>query len=72
MVEIDGIHHTWAPQVVPDALRQNEVTLQRHVVLRLPVLGLRLAPDEFFDQVERALVGAGLPGRPSVVRTGTG
>lgn len=70
-VEIDGIHHAWAPQVVPDALRHNEVTLQRDVVLRLPVLGLRLIPDEFFEQIERALSAAGCPIHKSVIRTGT-
>lgn len=70
-VEIDGIHHAWAPQVVPDALRHNEVTLQHDVVLRLPVLGLRLTPDEFFEQIERALSAAGCPLPGSVMRTGT-
>lgn len=29
VVEIDGIHHLWAQNVVSDALRQNDVTLQR-------------------------------------------
>ena len=47
-----------APQA-DDALRQNSVTLQNARVLRLPVLGLRIAPDEFFDQVEQALRAAG-------------
>ncbi len=70
-IEVDGIHHVWAAQVVPDALRHNEVTLQQNVVLRLPVLGLRLNPDEFFDQIERALEAAGCPLRESVMRTGT-
>lgn len=70
-VEIDGIHHAWAPQVVPDALRHNEVTLQHDVVLRLPVLGLRLQPDEFFAQIERALRAAGCPTLASVRRTGS-
>lgn len=45
-----------------DALRHNEVALTRQVVLRLPVLGLRVAPDIFFDQVARALRDAGWPG----------
>ncbi|NPD03574.1 hypothetical protein HN031_02595 [Nocardioides sp. zg-1308] len=62
VVEIDGIHHLWAPQVVADALRQNEVTLTSDVVLRLPLLGLRVAPDEFFAQVERALRQRGWSG----------
>lgn len=59
VVEIDGIHHSWAIAVVPDALRQNEVTLGRSTVLRLPLLGLRVAADEFFGQVERGLCAGG-------------
>lgn len=59
VVEIDGIHHTWATSVVPDALRQNEVALARYLVLRLPLLGLRVAADDFFDQVERGLRAGG-------------
>lgn len=55
VVEIDGIQHGWAQNVVPDALRQNEVTLQNATVLRLPLLGLRVAADDFFGQIERAL-----------------
>ena len=59
VVEVDGIHHSWATSVVPDALRQNEVTLVGARVLRLPLLGLRVAADEFFDQIERALRAGG-------------
>lgn len=58
-VEIDGIHHLAAPSVVDDALRQNHVSLQGCTVLRLPLLGLRLAPDQFFAQIERALIAGG-------------
>lgn len=61
VVEIDGIHHSWATSVIPDALRQNEVALGRSIVLRLPLLGLRVAADEFFDQVERGLRDGGWP-----------
>jgi very-short-patch-repair endonuclease len=61
VVEIDGIHHTWAENVVGDALRQNALALDGDTVLRLPLLGLRLCPDEFFDQIERALVAGGMP-----------
>ncbi len=61
VVEVDGVHHSWASQIVPDALRHNDVTLQGSVVLRLPLLGLRVAPDEFFAQIETALVAAGCP-----------
>lgn len=63
VVEIDGIHHTWAASVVSDASRQNDVTLRDAVVLRLPLLGLRVAPEEFFTQVEQALSRGGWPGR---------
>jgi len=55
VVEIDGIHHAWAENLVGDALRQNSLALAGDVVLRLPLLGLRLRPDEFFAQIEQAL-----------------
>ena len=59
VVEIDGIHHTWATNVVGDALRQNSLVIASDRVLRLPLLGLRLEPDAFFDQIEEALVVGG-------------
>lgn len=59
VVEIDGIQHSWAQNVVSDALRQNDVSLEGAVVLRLPLLGLRVAADDFFEQIEKALRGAG-------------
>lgn len=61
VVEIDGIQHNFAEQVVPDALRHNAVTLQGSTVLRLPVLGLRVSPEAFFGQIEQALRAAGCP-----------
>jgi very-short-patch-repair endonuclease len=61
VVEIDGIHHTWATNVVGDALRQNDLTLTEATVLRLPLLGFRVARDEFFAQIEQALVANGWP-----------
>jgi very-short-patch-repair endonuclease len=61
VVEIDGIQHSWAANVVGDALRQNDLTLTDAVVLRLPLLGFRVARDEFFAQIERALVANGCP-----------
>jgi very-short-patch-repair endonuclease len=66
-VEIDGIHHAWAMHVVGDALRQNDIALQDTVVLRLPILGFRVARDSFFAQIEEALVARGCPvlGRPA-------
>lgn len=55
VVEIDGIHHSWTQSLVPDALRQNEISLGDATVLRFPLLGFRVARDEFFGQIERAL-----------------
>jgi very-short-patch-repair endonuclease len=56
VLEIDGIHHAWAENVVADAIRHNAVTLSgADTVLRLPLLGLRFAKDEFFDQIEAGL-----------------
>jgi very-short-patch-repair endonuclease len=59
VVEIDGIQHSWAQNVVADALRQNDVTLENATVLRMPLLGLRVAADEFFAQIGQALEDAG-------------
>lgn len=55
VLEIDGIQHAEAGQVVSDALRQNDVAMSGDVVLRLPLLGLRLEPDAFFAQIAEAL-----------------
>jgi very-short-patch-repair endonuclease len=59
VVEVDGIHHTWAENVVGDAIRQNALAIAGDTVLRVPLLGLRLNPDEFFAQIEEGLVAAG-------------
>lgn len=59
VVEVDGIHHTWAENVVGDALRQNVLSLDGDTVLRLPLLGLRLEPDAFFAQIGAGLVAGG-------------
>lgn len=59
VVEVDGIHHLEAPAVVSDALRQNELSLASDTVLRLPLLGLRVAPAQFMRQVRDGLVAGG-------------
>ena len=59
VVEVDGIQHAWATNLVGDALRHNRLAIDGDVVLRLPVLGLRAQPEQFFDQIRQALVGAG-------------
>jgi very-short-patch-repair endonuclease len=61
VVEIDGIQHGWVQNAVPDALRQNDVTLTHDLVMRLPLLGLRVAADDFFAQVAEALRSRGCP-----------
>jgi hypothetical protein len=61
VVEVDGIQHAWAENIVGDALRQNAVSLKGAKVLRVPLLGLRVAPDDFFEQIEQALREAGCP-----------
>jgi very-short-patch-repair endonuclease len=68
VVEIDGSHHGAGLAMVADQLRQNEVALQREIVLRITLLGLRVAGDAFLDQVARGLSGprrsAFRPSRP--------
>ncbi|MGL5929586.1 MAG: hypothetical protein ACRCY8_11685 [Dermatophilaceae bacterium] len=54
VVEIDGGHHALALNPVDDALRQNAVVLGGDRVLRVPVLGLRLARRQFLGQLLRA------------------
>lgn len=62
VVEIDGIHHGWAENVIGDALRQNALMLGGDTVLRLPLLGFRLQLDAFLDQIEAALRAGGWGG----------
>ncbi|GAB7007558.1 hypothetical protein JCM18899A_50330 [Nocardioides sp. AN3] len=59
VVEVDGIQHAWATNVVGDSLRHNSIAIDGDIVLRLPVLGLRVCPDDFFDQVAQALRARG-------------
>ena len=62
VVEIDGIHHAWAQNIVGDALRQNSLVISGDVVLRLPLLGLRLQPDDVLRPDRRG------PDRPRLDR----
>jgi len=59
LVEIDGIHHADAPAMIADALRQNDLTNDRKIVLRFPVLGLRTDPGRFLAQIRTALLSLG-------------
>lgn len=59
VVEIDGIHHLAAAAVIDDAARHNDIALEGGTVLRIPVLGLRVAEAQFMAQVRSALVSGG-------------
>jgi hypothetical protein len=59
VVEIEGVQHLLPGVAVADSLRQNELTLDNDKVLRIPVLGLRIAADQFMEQVERLLIANG-------------
>lgn len=53
VVEIDGGHHALALNPIDDALRQNDRVTAGERVLRVPVIGLRLLPQKFMQQVRR-------------------
>jgi very-short-patch-repair endonuclease len=55
VVEIDGAQHRLGLALTEDNLRQNDVALDGDMVLRIDLLGLRVARDRFLDQVERAM-----------------
>lgn len=50
-VEVDGTGHLRGLQMVDDDLRQNEVQLGDDLVLRVGILGWRLVPSRYLDQV---------------------
>lgn len=55
VVEIDGAHHFWGLNPMDDSFRQNEVVLGGERVLRMTLLGLRLEPNRYMEQLARAL-----------------
>lgn len=59
LVEIDGTHHAEVSHAVADSARQNELTIQRTHVLRIPTLGLRTNPELYLGQVARMLQARG-------------
>jgi len=59
VVEIDGGQHLWGLASVADALRQNDLVVGGEVVLRIPLVGLRVDPARFLEQVEAALGARG-------------
>jgi hypothetical protein len=62
VVEIEGLHHLEAAQAMADASRQNELTIGNDRVLRIPVIGLRIAADHYMTQVARLLRAGGWRG----------
>lgn len=54
VVEIEGLHHGAGLTQVEDALRQNALSVDGAAWLRIPVLGLRIAPAAFMAQVAAA------------------
>ena len=62
VVEIDGAGHIAPGDQLSDALRQNELTIGTRRVLRIPLLGLRVAEETFMAQVRRLLMSAGWDG----------
>jgi hypothetical protein len=62
VVEIEGAHHVRLDIALADSLLQNELTIANDKVLRVPVLALRVAPDQVFEQIERLLRGCGWNG----------
>lgn len=53
VVEIDGGQHALALNPVEDALRHNERVAEGERVLRIPVIGFRIAQERFMQQVRR-------------------
>lgn len=51
VVEIDGAQHQWGLAATDDQFRQNAVVLRGDRVLRMTLMGLRLQPEQFMDQV---------------------
>jgi very-short-patch-repair endonuclease len=65
VVEIEGAHHIRLDIALADSLRQNELTIANDRVLRIPLLALRAAPDQVFEQIERLLRRCGWTGARS-------
>lgn len=55
VVEVDGAQHQQGLTPVDDMLRHNNVAIEDDMVLRIPLVGMRLCPEAFLDQIERAL-----------------
>ena len=56
-VEVDGAGHARGLQLVDDGLRQNAVVLGDDLVLRVSLVGWRLTPEAYLDQICAAYWG---------------
>jgi hypothetical protein len=54
VVEIDGSQHQWGMAAADDQFRQNALVISGDRVLRMTLMGLRLEPERFMDQVCQA------------------
>ncbi|NNM47881.1 hypothetical protein [Knoellia koreensis] len=54
VIEIDGSQHQWGMAATDDQFRQNDLVISGDRVLRMTLMGLRLHPLRFMDQVCRA------------------
>ena len=50
-VEVDGAGHSRGLHMVDDGLRQNEVVMGDDLVLRVSLVGWRLTPEAYLDQI---------------------
>lgn len=62
--EIQGAHHYEGLKVVDDSFRANDLAIRdpRTITLAIPVLGWRLYPDRYLDQIQAALAEGGRRG----------
>jgi hypothetical protein len=51
VVEVDGVGHAQGLQMVDDELRQNAIQLGDDLVLRVSLVGWRLTPEAYLDQI---------------------
>lgn len=56
-VEIQGAHHFVGLKVVDDSLRLNDLAIRSSdlISLQIPILGWRVSPEPFLDQIEAGL-----------------
>jgi very-short-patch-repair endonuclease len=51
VVEVDGVGHVRGLQMIDDEIRQNAIQLGDELVLRVSLVGWRLTPEAYLDQI---------------------